>query len=66
MSAVLQTENLAKTFILWEKGLVRKKIRAVESISLSVEQNDDLWKAVLFIKNSNQMKDAPAAKPAGQ
>jgi len=27
--------------------------------------DDDIWKAVLFIKNSNQMKDAPA-QPAAQ
>ncbi len=40
MSAVLQTRDLAKTFVIWEKGLVRKKIRAVESISLSVEKNE--------------------------
>ncbi|MCS6913381.1 MAG: ABC transporter ATP-binding protein [Myxococcales bacterium] len=40
MSAVLKVEDLAKTFILWEKGLVRKKIRAVESVSFSVEKNE--------------------------
>ena len=40
MSAVLKVAELAKTFILWEKGLVRKKIRAVESVSFSVEKNE--------------------------
>jgi mono/diheme cytochrome c family protein len=27
--------------------------------------DDDIWKVVLFIKNSSQMKDAPA-QPAAQ
>src|SRR4029077_3143007 len=40
MSAVLKVDGLAKTFVLWEKGLVRKKIRAVESVSFSVEKNE--------------------------
>jgi ABC-2 type transport system ATP-binding protein len=40
MSVVLQTQELAKTFILWEKGLVRKKIRAVESVSFEVHKNE--------------------------
>jgi ABC-2 type transport system ATP-binding protein len=40
MSAVLRTRELAKTFVLWEKGLVRKKIRAVESVSFDVQKNE--------------------------
>ena len=37
---MLRTENLAKTFIIWEKGLVRKQVRAVESVSFSVQPNE--------------------------
>ena len=37
---VLKTHELAKTFIMWEKGLVRKKIKAVESVSFTVQQHE--------------------------
>ena len=37
---VLRTQDLAKTFIIWEKGLVRKQVRAVESVSLEVYKNE--------------------------
>jgi len=31
-----------------------------------VLSDDDIWKAVLFIKNSNQMKEGAAPQPSGQ